>query len=148
MKILVILILKIKINLSMWKWYDSKIISIETMSPTTRLFRLQIVDNQSFEFRAGQFVTMDLPISEKRLKRWRSYSIANAPTSLPAGVLEFCIVRNELGAGTRYLFDEARIGTNIRFKAPDGNFILSDERVANKNLVFICTITPYFRDAT
>jgi ferredoxin-NADP reductase len=125
----------------MWKWYDSKIIQIEAIAPTTRRFWLQIEGAIPFEFKAGQFVTMDLPISEKRLKRWRSYSIASMPTLPASDILEFCIVRSDTGAGTKYLFEEATIGTNIRFKAPDGNFVLTEERIAEKNLVFICTGT-------
>ena len=62
----------------MWKWYDSEIINIKEQSPTTRLFTLKVQGDEPINFKAGQFVTMDLPISEKRLKRWRSYSIANA----------------------------------------------------------------------
>jgi ferredoxin-NADP reductase len=59
----------------MWKWYDSEIIKIEEQSPTTRLFTIKVLGDEPITFKAGQFVTMDLPISEKRLKRWRSYSI-------------------------------------------------------------------------
>jgi NAD(P)H-flavin reductase len=58
----------------MWKWYHSKVIQIEPIAPTTRRFWLQIEGDEPFEFKAGQFVTMDLPISEKRLKRWRLYA--------------------------------------------------------------------------
>lgn len=125
----------------MWKWYNSKIIEIESIAPTTKRFWLQIEGDETLDFKAGQFVTMDLPIAEKRLKRWRSYSIASAPSHPASNVLEFCIVRAEAGAGTRYLFEEATVGTTIRFKAPDGNFILTDARIAEKNLVFICTGT-------
>jgi ferredoxin-NADP reductase len=137
----------------MWKWYDAQIIDIEQQSPTTRLFRLSVAE--PIDFKAGQFVTMDLPISDKRLKRWRSYSIANAPYSiselrfgisegavaLKSNELEFSIVKSEESTGgSRYLFEEATVGTPIRFKGPDGSFTLR-ESSADKDLVFICTGT-------
>lgn len=121
-----------------WKWYDSHITRIEDESPTTKRFWLEIAGEEPFDFKAGQFVTMDLPISDKRLKRWRSYSIANAPAP-DSRVLEFCIVHLEGGAASRYLFEEAAVGTAIRFKGPDGNFCLPD--TITSDLVFICTGT-------
>ena len=129
----------------MWKWYDAQIVDIQQQSPTTRLFKLKVAEQ--IDFKAGQFVTMDLPISDKRLKRWRSYSIANAP-SLKDGKntegsseLEFSIVKSEESAGgSHYLFEEAAIGTQIRFKGPDGAFTLR-ESSTDKDLVFICTGT-------
>jgi ferredoxin-NADP reductase len=134
----------------MWKWYDAQIVDIQQQSPTTRLFKLSVAE--PIDFKAGQFVTMDLPISDKRLKRWRSYSIANAPQKTVetaensictegASELEFSIVKSEDSTGgSRYLFEEATIGTPIRFKGPDGAFTLR-ESSADKDLVFICTGT-------
>ncbi len=121
----------------MWKWYDSKIIKIETESSTTKRIWVEVSDVDRIDFKAGQFVTMDLPIHEKRLKRWRSYSIANSPDG--TNVLEFCIVKLEGGAGSTYLLDEAKIGTAIRFKGPDGGFVLPE--TIDKDLVLICTGT-------
>ena len=125
----------------MWKWYDSEIVGIEEQSPTTRLFTIKVLGDEPIDFKAGQFVTMDLPISEKRLKRWRSYSIANAPDTEGGRELEFSIVKAENSTGgSRFLFEEAKIGTPIRFKGPDGAFTLR-QTGAEKDLVFICTGT-------
>lgn len=120
-----------------WKWYDSKVIKIENASSTTKKFWIKVDTDDIFEFKAGQFVTMDLPISDKRLKRWRSYSIANAPDQ--TNILEFCVVYLENGAASEYLFNEVEVGTEIRFKGPSGNFCLPDK--IEKDLVFICTGT-------
>ncbi len=120
-----------------WTWYDSTIIKIEDESPTTKRFWVEVKDVEKIDFQAGQFVTMDLPIHEKRLKRWRSYSIANHPDG--TNILEFCIVLLEGGAATEYLFNEATIGTPIRFKGPSGTFVLPSE--IKDDLVLICTGT-------
>ncbi len=120
-----------------WTWYDSKVIKIEDQSPTTKRFWVKIPGDEVIDFKAGQFVTMDLPISDKRNKRWRSYSIANAPDG--TNVLEFCIVLLEGGAGTTYLFNELEVGGTIRFKGPSGTFVLPEK--IDSDLVFICTGT-------
>jgi ferredoxin-NADP reductase len=120
-----------------WKWYDSKIIRIEDESSTTKRFWAKVENDEPLNFKAGQFVTMDLPIHEKRTKRWRSYSIANHPDG--SNILEFCVVKLDGGLGTKYLFEEVKIGTNIRFKGPSGTFTLPEN--IEKDLVFICTGT-------
>jgi len=120
-----------------WKWYDSKVIKIEDQSPTTKRFWVEVEEVEVIDFKAGQFVTMDLPISDKRNKRWRSYSIANAPDG--TNVLEFCVVLLEGGAGTTYLFNEVKLGSTIRFKGPSGTFVLPEK--IDSDLVLICTGT-------
>jgi ferredoxin-NADP reductase len=118
-------------------WYNAPIIRIEDECPNTKRFWVEIPELESFDFKAGQFVTMDLPVHEKRLHRWRSYSIANAPDG--GNILEFCIVRLEGGLATRYFFEEAQVGTVLRFKGPDGTFTLPER--LDKKLVMICTGT-------
>ncbi len=132
----------------MWKWYDSEIIKIENETESTRRFWVKVLGDEPILFQAGQFVTMDLPISEKRLKRWRSYSIANAPNTVHrapngegGGILEFCVVKAENSTGgSQYLCNEAIVGTPIRFKGPDGTFVLK-EPLDNRDIVLICTGT-------
>jgi ferredoxin-NADP reductase len=118
-------------------WYNARVIEIQAVNETVRRFWLQIPELIHFEFKAGQFVTMDLPIGEKRLARWRSYSIANAPDG--SNVFELCIVRSGSGEGTRYLFEEIKVGSEIRLKGPDGAFVLPEH--IEKDLVLICTGT-------
>ena len=120
-----------------WKWYDSIVTKIVDETPTTKRFWVEVPDEEKIDFIPGQFVTMDLPIAEKRLKRWRSYSIANAPDH--SNQLEFCIVKLEGGAATTYLFEEIKVGSTIRFKGPSGAFCLPKE--IKNELVLICTGT-------
>jgi CDP-4-dehydro-6-deoxyglucose reductase len=121
-----------------WKWYDGTVVRIEDQSPTTRRFWVEVpIEQGPLDYRAGQFVTMDLPVGQKRLQRWRSYSIANAPDG--GQVLEFCIVRLDGGLATHYLFEEVKPGAPLRFKGPDGGFVLPE--TIDKDLVLICTGT-------
>lgn len=120
-------------------WYNAAVSRIETAAPNVRRFWLQIPENQFLDFEAGQFITLDLPIGEKRLQRWRSYSIANTPVPGGARELELCIVRSENGEGTKYLFDAVQPGDTLRFKGPEGAFVLPEK--IEHDLVFICTGT-------
>lgn len=121
----------------MWKWHDSKVIKITDESPTTKRFWVEVPEEEILDFKPGQFVTMDLPISDKRTKRWRSYSIANAPTG--TNIFEFCIVYLEGGLATTYLFNEIAVGSTIRFKGPSGAFVLKEP--VECDLVLVCTGT-------
>lgn len=121
------------------KWYEGRISRIEDIAPSVKHFCLTLDEADKIVFRAGQFVTMDLPIHEKRLKRWRSYSIASPPTEGGDTTLQFCIARLEQGLGTAYLFEKANIGTIVRFKGADGTFTLPES--IEQDLVFVCTGT-------
>lgn len=121
----------------MIRWYEASVIRIDPAAPGVKRFWLQLSPETSFEFQAGQFVTFDLPVAEKRLGRWRSYSIANHPDH--TRVLEFCIVHNPQGPGSTYLFENIRVGSTIRFKGPDGTFVLPSS--LEVDLVMICTGT-------
>ena len=118
-------------------WYEGIVKKIETEAPEVRRFWVEAPGPETFDFKAGQFITLDLPIGDKRLQRWRSYSIANAPDD--SNQIELCIVRSGKGPATAYLFDEVRTGSILRFKGPDGAFFLPD--TLDKDLVFICTGT-------
>ncbi len=118
-------------------WYNSPVVRIEQATPTVRRFWLSTPEQPTFK--AGQFITFDLPIGEKRLQRWRSYSLANAPADHPE-MLELCIVRAPNGLATRYFFEEVRVGTVLRWKGPEGTFCLP-ERLDDKDLVLVCTGT-------
>ncbi len=118
-------------------WYNARVCRTADVIPHIRRLWLEIPEVERFDFKAGQFVTLDLPIGEKRLQRWRSYSIANAPDG--SNVVELCIVRSPAGEGSRYLFEEVEVGSTLRFKGPDGGFVLPE--VIDKDLVFICTGT-------
>ena len=118
-------------------WRTGTVIKIEDASESTRRFWIQIPELDSFNFKPGQFVTLDLPIHEKTNKRWRSYSIASAPDG--SNIIELVIVLLEGGLGTTYLFNEIKVGSNITLRGPVGVFTLPD--TLDKDLYLICTGT-------
>jgi len=118
-------------------WRTGVVIKIEQQTEGTRRFFIQIPELENFNFKPGQFVTLDLPIHEKPNKRWRSYSIASWPDG--TNVFELCIVFLEGGLGTTYLFNEIKEGSELTLRGPVGVFTLPE--IIEKDLYFICTGT-------
>lgn len=118
-------------------WLKGIVTRIEDETYNTRRFWIEIPELDSFDFIPGQFVTLDLPIHEKPNKRWRSYSIASWPDG--SHTIELLIVLLENGAGTTYLFNEIKEGSEITLRGPLGSFVLPE--IIEKDLYFICTGT-------
>lgn len=118
-------------------WLSGKIIRIENETADTKRFWIQVPELASFDFTPGQFVTYDLPIHEKANKRLRSYSIASAPAG--TNVFEMVIVRDKKGTGTKYIFEEVGVGTELKFRGPQGVFKLKEP--LDDDIFLICTGT-------
>jgi ferredoxin-NADP reductase len=118
-------------------WRTGTVIRIEDETYNTKRFFIKVNELESFDFKPGQFVTLDLPIHEHLNKRWRSYSIASWPDG--TNVFELLIVLMEGGAGTVYLFNEVKVGSELTFRGPQGVFTLPEK--IEKDLFFICTGT-------
>ena len=118
-------------------WHTGRVVRIENENYNTRRFFIEVHDMESFSFKAGQFVTLDLPINEQKNKRWRSYSIASWPDG--SNIFELLIVLLEGGTGTHYLFNELKVGSELVFKGPLGFFTLDPP--IEKDIFFICTGT-------
>jgi ferredoxin-NADP reductase len=118
-------------------WRIAKVIRIENETPNTRRFWLQVPELEKFDFIPGQFVTLDLPIHEKKNKRWRSYSIASWPDG--TNIFELVIVLMEEGAGTTYLFNEVSVGSELVYRGAQGVFVLPE--VLDSDYYLICTGT-------
>ncbi len=113
------------------------VIRIEDETYNTKRFFIQVNELDSFDFKPGQFVTLDLPIHEQKNKRWRSYSIASWPDG--SNVYELLIVLLDGGLGTNYMFNEVKVGSELTFRGAQGVFTLPEK--IEKDLFFICTGT-------
>ena len=103
-------------------WRTGKVVKIEDATSNTKRFWIEVSDVDKFDFMPGQFVTLDLPIHEKRNKRWRSYSIASPPDG--TNVIELVVVLLEGGLGSTYLFNEIKEGSELPLRGPQGTFVL------------------------
>lgn len=118
-------------------WQKGIVKKITEETSNTRRYCVQVPEVENFDFKPGQFVTLDLPIHEKRNKRWRSYSIASAPDG--TNTFELVVVRLPGGIGSAYLFEEIEEGSELLLRGPQGVFTLPDH--IDKDLFFICTGT-------
>lgn len=118
-------------------WRTGTVIKIVDETYNTKRYFIQVDELENFHFKAGQFVTLDLPIHEKPNKRWRSYSIASWPDG--SNVFELLIVLLEGGAGTTYIFNEIKVGSQFILRGPQGVFTLPEP--IEKDIFFICTGT-------
>lgn len=118
-------------------WQQGIVRRIEQATHNTRRYWIELPEVAVFDFKPGQFVTLDLPIHEQRNKRWRSYSIASAPNG--TNIIELLIVRVEGGLGSNYLFNEINEGSTLTLRGPQGVFVLPE--AGEKEHFFICTGT-------
>lgn len=119
------------------KWQTGLVKRIEYVNDATRRFFIELPQTEQFDFAPGQFVTLDLPIHEQRNRRWRSYSIASMPDG--TNLIELIVVLLEGGAGTTFLFNEVKEGTELTLRGPHGLFVLPED--LSKPLFLICTGT-------
>lgn len=118
-------------------WRKGVFTRITQETHNTRRYWIRIPELESFDFKPGQFVTLEFPIHEKPARRWRSYSIASAPNG--TNEFELVIVLLEGGAGTTYLFTEVTEGCEVPVRGPQGVFTLPEH--IDTDLFFICTGT-------
>ena len=121
----------------MLQWQKGIVEKVLDETYNTRRYFIRLPEVHKFSFRAGQFVTLDLPIAEKPAARWRSYSIASAPSE--DNVIELLIVLLEGGAGSTYIFNEIKEGSEFVVRGPQGVFTLPES--IESDLFFICTGT-------
>lgn len=114
-------------------YYDATVYNIIDESPTVKRFQLEFKDLDTFDFIAGQYVKVDMPIDDK--KTYRQYSIASAPNN--DNKIELLIVYNPVGKGTNYLFKEVKVGTILKVTKGLGRFVLPGN--SEKDICFICT---------
>lgn len=118
------------------QWQKGIVQRIEQATPNTRRYWIELPEMESFAFKPGQFVTLDLPIHEQRNKRWRSYSIASKPDGK---VIELVIVYVEGGAASQYIFNEVKEGSELTLRGPQGVFTLPENM--DQHIYMICTGT-------
>lgn len=115
--------------------FDCEVLDIVDENHQVKRFYLKYPDDVQLNFKAGQFVILDMPIEGKYSHR--EYSIASAPTL--DNIIELCIVLNPEGAGTTYLFNKVKPGSIVKTTLPIGKFTLPE--LIEDDICFICTGT-------
>jgi ferredoxin-NADP reductase len=121
----------------MQEWFTGQVVQVVSETAITKRIWIEIPHLSTFSFKAGQFVTLDLPIHEQKNKRWRSYSIASHPDG--TNVIELVVVHLEGGLGSTYLCQEVQVGTQLNLRGPLGSFTLPQD--LDQEVFLICTGT-------
>ena len=118
-----------------YQYTVATIVNIINETDATKRFFIKFPDDYRFNFKAGQFVMIDLPIDHKYTNR--AYSIASAPSD--DNTFELCIVLNPDGKGTPYMWENYEIGDEVMVSKALGKFGLPNE--IDRDICFICTGT-------
>lgn len=97
-------------------------------TPDVKTFRLLAPDGGRlpFEYMPGQYLTIELSIDGKRVKR--CYTIASSPTR--TAFCELSIKREPSGLVSRYIHDNIKVGDHLKVSAPAGKFIFTGEEAS------------------
>lgn len=121
--------------------YDVTVLENKQESPDG--FTLVVSYPKDFEFVAGQFVHLQVPVGDRPLRR--SYTIASAPHEEHLHIT----IRTQLHGKVSPVLEKLQAGDSLKMFGPFGDFTRGDE----KHSVFIAAgsgITPfvsYLRDA-
>jgi len=116
--------------------FSAKVIAIRQLTQDVRQIDVRLLEPPEIRFKAGQFVSFEVPDAKTGRTVTRPYSIASGPSSLHTISLLLNLVRG--GPGSTYLFG-LREGDTTTFSGPAGNFYLRDD--PGRDLLFVATGT-------
>jgi len=122
----------------MVKKYLAKVEFNDFVTEKVLFTRLRLGQTETVEFKGGQFLSIKLPYNLRR-----SYSISSAPEN--KNYLETYVDISPNGPGSNY-FNSLRVGMEVEFLAPLGNFIFKESIVKTSPAIFLATgtgITPF-----
>ncbi len=116
--------------------FTSRVIAVRQLTHDVRQIDLRLIEPSEITFKAGQFVSFDVPDARTGRMVTRPYSIASPPSSTHTISLLLNLVPQ--GPGSTYLFG-LREGDETKFAGPAGNFYLRDDPA--RDLLFVATGT-------
>jgi NAD(P)H-flavin reductase len=116
------------------KEFKARLTTINDLTPTVRELVLTMVEPTSFEFKAGQFVMINMPGPEKMVQR--AYSIASADSV--RGEFKLVIKYYEIGVASKWV-QTLKGGEEITFTGPFGKYLFKEP--AAEQVIFVCTST-------
>ena len=107
------------------QFHELQVAGIVQESPDTRSYLFAVPESlrEAFRYRAGQFLTFDVPWNDLRLRR--CYSLSSAPESDPWP--RVTIKRVAGGRVSNWFNDEVAVGDRLLVQAPGGRFTLRDD---------------------
>jgi len=106
--------------------YDCIVDKCLTVSGNTRLIRLLLPENNSFQFTPGQHIQFFAPVyPENDTEVIRNYSIASG--SVDKRVIELMVRKNSEGKCSTYIHDYLREGDGVAISGPYGKFTYEED---------------------
>jgi CDP-4-dehydro-6-deoxyglucose reductase len=115
--------------------FRAEVSRIRTLTHDVREIDLRLIEPKEIQFKAGQFVSFEVPSGGRVPVVTRPYSIASPPASSNHITLVFNLVTG--GPGSTYLFG-LREGDKTQFKGPAGSFYLRED---GRDLLLVATGT-------
>ncbi|MBS0181456.1 MAG: hypothetical protein JSS39_03590 [Nitrospira sp.] len=115
---------------------QAKVSRIRDLTHNVRELELILCEPAAISFKAGQFISFDIPKEGYPYPVTRPYSIASPSSTSDRVLLLFNLVPG--GPGSTYLFS-LREGDPVRFKGPAGSFTLRED--PTKQMLFVATGT-------
>ncbi len=116
--------------------FTAEVSRIQDLTHDVRAIELRLLEPTSLTFKAGQFVSFEVPKEGQPRPVTRPYSIASSPEQRDRILLVLNLVQG--GPGSGYLFS-LREGSRTSFKGPAGAFYLKDD--GDRELLFVATGT-------
>ena len=114
-------------------YHQLKIVSVTRETPDAVTIHFEHPEKKVIPSQAGQFLTLIIPVNEK--KERRSYSLSSAPYEAPR--LAVTVKRVPKGVVSNYLVDKCLEGALMEVMAPMGNFKIETDLNRARNLVLI-----------
>jgi CDP-4-dehydro-6-deoxyglucose reductase, E3 len=116
--------------------YSAQVEIIKDLTHDVRQLDLRLIEPKNMVFKAGQFISFEMPHPRTGHLVTRAYSIASQPSRSDMITLLFNLVPGGPGSGLLFHLKE---GEKIHFKGPAGNFYLRED--AGRELLFIASGT-------
>jgi ferredoxin-NADP reductase len=104
-----------------FSYHEAFLHNVQYTNERTKHFAFQVSDGRRFDFRPGQFISLDLEPNGKKIRR--PYSIASAPR--PDNGFDLCLDIFPEGRASSWLF-HMKPGDATRFSGPFGFFTLRE----------------------
>lgn len=116
--------------------FTATVIAVRQLTHDVRQIDLRLIEPAEIRFKAGQFVSFEVPDARTGRTVTRPYSIASPPSSTRIISLLLNLVPH--GPGSTYLFG-LQEGDKTTFAGPAGNFYLRDD--PTRDVLFVATGT-------
>lgn len=116
--------------------FTARVAAVAQLTHDVRQIDFELIDPREIRFKAGQFISFEVPDLKTGRTVTRPYSISSGPSSVETVSLVLNLVPD--GPGSTYLFG-LKEGDRTTFAGPAGNFYLRDD--PSRELLFVATGT-------